>query len=241
MNTDWLERTELLVKKEGLEKLMSAHVLVVGLGGVGAFAAEFLARAGVGKMTIVDGDVVDITNINRQLPAVQSTIGKPKVDCMSQRLADINPELKLNVVNRFLNPEDMDEILSLEKFDYVLDCIDSVLPKLTLIQMCRRRKIKIISAMGAGGKTDPSQVMVRDISKTNNCYLAKQIRKRLKREHGITKGFKCVFSTELQKEDSLKLTDGSQFKKSYYGTLSFMPALFGLYAAAEVINYIIKK
>jgi tRNA A37 threonylcarbamoyladenosine dehydratase len=240
-NTDWLERTELLIQKEGLEKLMQSNVLVVGMGGVGAFVAEFLTRAGVGNLTIVDGDCVDKTNINRQLPATHSSIGLAKVDIMKNRILDINPEINLTSIQKFLNPEDMTSILDNKNYDFVVDCIDSVLPKLMLIKSCKKRKIKIISAMGAGGKIDPSQVMVRDISKTNNCYLAKQIRKRLKREFGITKGVKCVFSTELQKENSLQLTDGTQFKKSYYGTISFMPALFGLYAAAEVVNFLIKK
>lgn len=237
--TDWLQRSELLVKPEGLEKLKNANILVVGLGGVGSFAAEFLARAGVGKLTIVDGDTVDITNVNRQLPALHSTIGKNKVDIVAQRILDINPEIILMPINEFLSPERMDEILEANRYDYVLDCIDSVSPKLALIIACRRRKIKLVSSMGAGGKMDPSKVLVRDLSKTNNCYLAKQIRKRLKKE-GITKGFRCVFSTEIQNEESLKLTDGSNFKKSYYGTISFMPALFGLNAAAEVINYLLK-
>ncbi len=238
--TDWLQRSELLVKKEGLEKLKNASVLVVGLGGVGSFAAEFLARAGVGNMTIIDGDIVDITNINRQLPALHSTVGKDKVEIVAERILDINPEINLVKMNEFLSPERMDEILENTKFDYVLDCIDSVSPKLALIKACRRRKIKIVSSMGAGGKTDPSKVLVRDLSKTNNCYLAKQIRKRLKKE-GITKGFRCVFSTEIQNEESLKLTDGSNFKKSFYGTISFMPALFGLNAAAEVINFLVRS
>lgn len=238
--TDWLQRSELLVKKEGLEKLKNASVLVVGLGGVGSFAAEFLARAGVGNMTIIDGDIVDITNINRQLPALHSTIGKDKVEIVAERILDINPKINLVKMNEFLSPERMDEILENTKFDYVLDCIDSVSPKLALIKACRRRKIKIVSSMGAGGKTDPSKILVRDLSKTNNCYLAKQIRKRLKKE-GITKGFRCVFSTEIQNEDSLKLTDGSNFKKSFYGTISFMPALFGLNAAAEVINFLVRS
>lgn len=238
--TDWLQRSELLVKKEGLEKLKNASVLVVGLGGVGSFAAEFLARAGVGNMTIIDGDIVDITNINRQLPALHSTVGKDKVEIVAERILDINPKINLVKMNEFLSPERMDEILENTKFDYVLDCIDSVSPKLALIKACRRRKIKIVSSMGAGGKTDPSKVLVRDLSKTNNCYLAKQIRKRLKKE-GITKGFRCVFSTEIQNEESLKLTDGSNFKKSFYGTISFMPALFGLNAAAEVINFLVRS
>lgn len=238
--TDWLQRSELLIKKEGLEKLKKAHVLVIGLGGVGSFAAEFLARAGVGNLTLVDGDTVDITNVNRQLPALHSTVGKDKVAVVSERVRDINPEVSLTPINEFLSPERMEEILDGGNFDYVMDCIDSVSPKLALIIACRRRKIKLVSSMGAGGKTDPSKVLVRDLSKTNNCYLAKQIRKRLKKE-GITKGFRCVFSTEIQKEDSLKLTDGTNFKKSYYGTISFMPALFGLHGAAEVINFLIKK
>ena len=235
MSEIWLERTELLLKEEGLKVLNDAKVLVVGLGGVGSFAAEFLARAGVGHLYIADGDTVDITNINRQLPALNSTVGQHKVDVVGDRLLDINPKLDLIRINEFLSPERMEELVVSEQFNYVLDCIDSLTPKLSLIKTCRRNKIKLVSAMGAGGKTDPSKVMVRDISKTNNCLLAKQVRKRLKKE-GVTKGFRCVFSTEIQDENSLKLTDGSNFKKSFYGTISFIPALFGLYAAAEVIN-----
>ena len=238
MDIKWLERTELLIKQEGIEKLQNAHILVVGLGGVGSFAAEFLARAGVGRMTIVDGDTVDITNVNRQLPALHSTVDQHKVDVVSARIMDINPNINLTPINQFLNPENMDELLDNNTFDYILDCIDSVTPKITLIIAARRRKIKIVSCMGAGGKMDPSMVKVRDISKTHNCFLAKQVRKRLKKEK-INKGFRCVFSNEIQKEGSLKMTDGSNFKKSFYGTISFMPAIFGLYAAAEVINYLV--
>ena len=177
MDKYWLERTELLIKNEGLEKLKNASILVVGLGGVGSFAAEFLARAGVGKMTIVDGDTVDITNINRQLPALHSTVDQHKVEVVAARLLDINTEIQLTKINEFLNPERMDEILDSEKFNYILDCIDSVTPKITLIKAAKRKKIKIVSCMGAGGKVDPSKVMVRDISKTNNCFLARTVRK----------------------------------------------------------------
>lgn len=240
MSAKWLERTELLIKEQGIEKLRTSHVLVVGLGGVGSFAAEFMARAGVGNITIADGDVVDITNTNRQLPALHSTEGQYKTEVVGNRLLDINPELNLTKITEFLEPERMEQLLGGERFDYVLDCIDSVSPKLALIRAARSRKIKIVSAMGAGGKTDPAKVMVRDISKTHNCYLAKQVRKRLRRE-GIQKGFRCVFSSELQQEDSLKMTDGSNFKRSFYGTISYMPAIFGLYAASEVINHILKK
>lgn len=240
MDKVWLERTELLIKEAGIEKLNKAAVLVVGLGGVGSFAAEFLARAGVGKMTIVDGDTVDITNINRQLPALHSTVGKHKVDVVSERLMDINPNLDLIKVNEFLNPERMAEILDGGNFDYILDCIDSVSPKVSLIIAARRRKIKIVSSMGAGGKSDPSKVIVRDISKTQHCHLAREVRKRLKKEK-IDKGIRCVFSDEIQDEDSLKMTDGSNYKRSFYGTISFLPAIFGLYAASEVINHLLKK
>ena len=240
MQSEWLQRTELLVKEEGIERLQSANILIVGLGGVGSFAAEFLVRSGIGNLTIVDGDTVDITNINRQLPALNSTIGKNKTDVVAERILDINPEINLKKINEFLEPERMEEILTQEKFDYVLDCIDSLSPKLALIITCKRKKIKMVSEMGAGGKTDPSKVMVRDISKTNNCFLAKQIRKKLKKEQ-IHKGFRCVFSTEIQDENSLKMTDGSNYKKSFYGTISYMPAIFGLYAAAEVIRFLLKK
>ena len=240
MQSEWLQRTELLVKEEGIERLQSANILIVGLGGVGSFAAEFLVRSGIGNLTIVDGDTVDITNINRQLPALNSTIGKNKTDVVAERILDINPEINLKKINEFLEPERMEEILTQKKFDYVLDCIDSLSPKLALIITCKRKKIKLVSAMGAGGKTDPSKVMVRDISKTNNCFLAKQIRKKLKKEQ-IHKGFRCVFSTEIQDENSLKITDGSNYKKSFYGTISYMPAIFGLYAAAEVIRFLLKK
>ncbi|SHJ19805.1 tRNA threonylcarbamoyladenosine dehydratase [Flavobacterium terrae] len=235
----WQERAELLFKTEGLEKLRNANVLVVGMGGVGSFAAEFVARAGVGKMTIVDGDVVDITNINRQLPALHSTVGLPKVQLMAARLLDINPELELTVVQEFLSPERANEIVT-DEYDYVMDCIDSVTPKLNLILAAKRKKIKIISNMGAGGKFEASKVCVKDISKTDYCPLAKQVRRRLKSE-GISSGVKVVYSFERPDYSSVKMTDGSNFKKSFYGTNSWMPALFGLHAAETVVKYLLKK
>jgi len=235
---EWTERAELLFKAEGLDKLRNSNVLVVGLGGVGSFAAEFLARAGVGKMTIVDGDIVDITNINRQLPALHSTIGEPKVTVVGDRLMDINPELILTRVREFLSPERAFEIVS-EEYDYVLDCIDSITPKLNLIIGAKRKRVKIISSMGAGGKMEASKVHVSCITKATNCMLAKTIRKRLKVEK-IDK-LKVVSSSEIQDQSSLKMTDGSNFKKSFYGTNSYMPGLFGLYAAETVIRYLLKK
>jgi tRNA A37 threonylcarbamoyladenosine dehydratase len=234
----WQERAELLFKPEGLQNLKNANVLVVGLGGVGSFAAEFLARAGVGNLTIVDGDVVDITNVNRQLPALHSTEGMPKVHVVGDRLMDINPELNLTRVQEFLSPERAFEIVE-EKYDYVLDCIDSVTPKLNLIIGAKRKRVKIISSMGAGGKMEAAKVKVADITNTVNCMFAKTIRRRLK-EHKIDK-LKVVFSSEIQDETSLKMTDGSNYKKSFYGTNSYMPGLFGLYMAETVIRYLLKK
>ncbi len=237
--TKWKERAALLFKEEGIQKLDKANVLVVGLGGVGSFAAEFLARAGVGKMTIVDGDVVDITNINRQLPALHSTVGEPKVKIVGDRLMDINPELQLTRIEEFLSPERAFELISPE-FDYVLDCIDSVTPKINLIVACKRKKVKVISNMGAGGKFEAEKVQVRDISKTEYCPLAKNVRKRLKME-GISKGVKVVYSYERPDYSSIKTTDGTNFKKSFYGTNSWMPALFGLHAAETVVKHLIGK
>lgn len=234
---EWTERAELLFKKEGLNKLQNANILVVGLGGVGSFAAEFLVRAGVGKMTIVDGDVVDITNINRQLPALHSTVGQPKITIVGDRLMDINPELKLTRVQEFLSPERAFDIVT-DEFDYVLDCIDSVTPKLNLIIAAKRKHVKIISSMGAGGKMEAAKVKVSCITQATNCMLAKTIRKRLKAVK-IDK-LKVVSSSEIQDETSLKMTDGSNYKKSFYGTNSYMPGLFGLHAAETVIRYLLK-
>lgn len=237
--TDWLERTELLVGTEAIEKLKKSHVLICGLGGVGSYAAEFIARSGVGEMTIIDGDVFDLTNINRQLPALRSTIGQSKADVLAARLLDINPELKLHVLNEFVLPERIPELLEDKRPDYVMDCIDSITPKLAILRYCKRNKIKVISSMGAGGKMDPSKMKVSDISGVYNCKMGAYIKKQLKKEK-INKGIRAVFSTEIQKKEALKMTNGANFKKSFYGTISYMPALFGLHAAAEVIKYLTK-
>ena len=235
MNLDWLERTKLLIGKDKLEKLSKSNVLIVGLGGVGSFAAEFICRAGIGKMTIIDGDTVDPTNKNRQLPALNSTIGQSKAAVMASRFLDINPDLELRVIDKFQQPEDNINLIKDESFDYVMDCIDSVSPKIYLIKTCYDTNQRFISSMGAGGKLDASTVKVADISKSYNCPFARTIRKRLKR-HNIRKGFKVVFNHGELLRDSMKLTDGSNYKKSFYGTISYMPALFGLRMASEVIQ-----
>lgn len=235
----WQERAELLFKPEGLQVLKNANVLIVGLGGVGSFAAEFIARAGVGNITIVDGDTVDITNINRQLPALHSTVNLPKVDVVANRLMDINPELNLVKIQEFISPERAYEIVT-DQYDYVLDCIDSITPKLNLIVAAKKARVKVISNMGAGGKMLASKVVVKDISKTDVCPLAKVIRKRL-RKMGVSSGVKAVFSLEKPDESSLKMTDGTNFKKSFFGTNSWMPGLFGLHSAETVIRHLLKE
>ncbi|WCM43103.1 tRNA threonylcarbamoyladenosine dehydratase [Flavobacterium sp. CBA20B-1] len=233
----WQERAELLFKPEGIEALQKANVLIVGLGGVGSFAAEFIVRAGVGNVTIVDGDTVDITNINRQLPALHSTVSQPKVEIVGNRLMDINPKLNLTRIQEFVSPERAHEIVTSE-YDYVLDCIDSITPKLHLIVAAKKARVKVISNMGAGGKMLASKVVVKDISKTDVCPLAKVVRKRL-RKMGVKSGVKAVFSLEKPDESSLKMTDGTNFKKSFFGTNSWMPGLFGLHSAETVIRHLL--
>ena len=231
----WLSRTELLIGKENLVRLSNAHVLVIGLGGVGSFAAEFICRGGVGTMTIVDGDTVDPTNRNRQLPALATNHGQSKAEIMAERLKAINPELTLHVVKSFINPDAVTEILSAHDYDYVVDAIDSVTPKITFLKEAFQRNMRIVSSMGAGGRMDPTMLKVVDISETYNCHFAQQVRKNLKRE-GISKGIKAVFSSEEQVKESLILTDGSNYKKSAYGTTSYLPATFGAVCASVVIR-----
>ncbi len=239
MNPNWLERTELLINAKGIQKLQKSTILIIGLGGVGSFAAEFLVRAGIGNLTIVDGDTIDVTNINRQLPALHSTIKKLKVDVVAERLLDINPLLNLKKIPKFLAPQDAYDIVD-KKYDYVLDCIDSVKPKINLLIAAKRKKVKMVSSMGAGGKMDASKILVRDIHKTKNCALSRILKRELKKV-GIDKGIRCVFSTEFQNKNSVQLTDGTNYKKSFYGTISYIPALFGIHIASEVITKLLAK
>jgi tRNA A37 threonylcarbamoyladenosine dehydratase len=232
--TDWLDRTNLLLGPEKLKKLKNANVLVVGLGGVGAFAAEMICRAGVGKMTIADGDTVDTTNRNRQLPALVSTTDKPKTEVVANRLRDINPDLELTTVFEFIRDEKAVELLKSQQFDYVVDAIDTLSPKVFLIHHCMELGLNLVSSMGAGGKMNPSQIKVADISKSYNCKLARMIRKRLAKL-GVKNGFKVVFSSEEVNENAIRLEE-SQNKKSAVGTISYMPAVFGCFAASVVIS-----
>lgn len=232
----WLERTELLVGSDALERLQKAHVLVVGLGGVGSFAAEFLARSGVGRLTIVDGDVVDPTNRNRQLQALSSTHGHKKAWLMRDRILDINPECQVEAIDSFLAPEAMRNLLRSAEVDFALDCIDSVQPKLNFIVTALGEKIPFISSMGAGGRLDPSKIQIAKLEKSYNCPFARHIRKRLGAEYRIRKGFHVVFSSETANPESVRLTDGSNFKKSFYGTSAWIPASFGIHAASFAVR-----
>lgn len=235
----WLGRTKLLIGEERLETLINSNVLVVGLGGVGSFAAEFIARAGIGKMTIVDGDVVDPTNRNRQLPALATTHGVGKAEWMKERILAINPEIDLTVLNSFLRVKDTKDLLLDNNFDYVIDAIDSITPKVTMLTTCFFNSIPVVSSMGAGGKLDPTKIRVADISKTHNDKLAFYVRKRLYKQK-IYKGIKTVFSPEFAPPGSLMLTDGNNFKKSAYGTMSYLPAAFGGACASVVVRDLIK-
>ncbi len=233
----WMQRTRLLVGDEGLDILQKSHVLIVGLGGVGSYAAEALCRTGIGELTIVDGDVVDPTNRNRQLQALATTHGMGKAVLMQERMLQINPYVKLNVISEFQDPEKMVLLLQ-QKFDYVIDAIDSITPKVHLIKTAKDVGHRIVSCMGAGGKMDPTQLKVVDISKTMHCPMAYYLRKRLK-EVGIKNGIKAVFSTELPDKKSIMKTDGTNFKKSAYGTISYIPAVFGMTCASVVIRDLI--
>ena len=232
--TDWLSRTELCIGPEALERLKSSNVLVVGLGGVGAYAAEMICRAGVGSMTIVDGDTINSTNRNRQLPALISTEGLPKAEVMGRRLKDINPNLNLTVIQEYIKDERMTGILDLG-FDYVVDAIDTLAPKVFLIFHSLNRKLPVVSSMGAGGKFDPTRIIVSDISKTTNCTLARILRKRL-HQLGVREGFMAVYSPEIVDKKRVRSTEGEQNKASIVGTISYMPAAFGITCASVVIR-----
>lgn len=234
MSTEWLSRTKLLLGNDKLNILKTAHVLIVGLGGVGAYAAEQICRAGIGEMTIVDGDDIESTNINRQLPASVSSLGKDKAIVMGERLLDINPNLKLNIINEYLKEDRMIEVLKAKKYDYVVDAIDTLAPKLFLIYHSLENNLNIVSAMGAGGKMDPSKIQVCDISKSYNCKLARMLRKKL-HQVGVYTGVQVVFSPEDVSKDAVILSE-SKNKRSNVGTISYMPPLFGCFCSSVVIN-----
>ena len=235
MVEDWKQRTRLLLGEEKMERLQQAHVLVVGLGGVGAYAAEMICRAGVGRMTIVDADTVQPTNINRQLPALHSTMGREKAEVLAVRFKDINPDIQLTVLPVFLKDDNIPELLDATRYDFVVDAIDTLAPKCYLIAEALKRHIKIVSSMGAGAKSDITQIRFADIWDTYHCGLSKAVRKRLQKL-GIKRILPVVFSTEQADPKAVLLTEDEQNKKSTCGTVSYMPAVFGCYLAEYVIK-----
>lgn len=232
---DWKQRTRLLLGEEKMERLQQAHVLVVGLGGVGAYAAEMICRAGVGRMTIVDADTVQPTNINRQLPALHSTMGREKAEVLAARFKDINPDIQLTVLPVFLKDDNIPELLDAARYDFIVDAIDTLAPKCYLIAEALKRHIKIVSSMGAGAKSDITQIRFADIWDTYHCGLSKAVRKRLQKLW-IKRKLPVVFSTEQADPKAVLLTEDEQNKKSTCGTVSYMPAVFGCYLAEYVIK-----
>ena len=232
---NWKQRTELLLGEDKMARLQSAHVLVVGLGGAGAYASEMICRAGVGRMTIVDADTVQITNLNRQLPAMHSTLGMFKADVLEARFKDINPDLELKVLPVFLKDENIPDLLDADEYDFIVDAIDTLSPKCYLIYHALQRRIKIVSSMGAGAKSDITQVRFADLWDTYHCGLSKAVRKRLQKM-GVKRKVPVVFSTEQADPKAVLLTDDEMNKKSTCGTVSYMPAVFGCYLAEYVIK-----
>ena len=234
---NWQQRTELLLGEEKMKRSRASRVLVVGLGGVGAYAAEMLCRAGVGRMTIVDADTVQPTNMNRQLPAMHSTLGMPKAEVLAARYQDINPDIELTVLPVYLKDENIPELLDSAKFDFIVDAIDTISPKCFLIYEAMKRHIKIVSSMGAGAKSDITQIRFADLWDTYHCGLSKAVRKRLQKM-GVKRKLPVVFSTEQADPKAVLLTDDERNKKSTCGTVSYMPAVFGCYLAEYVIKRI---
>ena len=245
MENKWTDRTSLLLGDEKMQRLADAHVLVVGVGGVGAYAAEMLCRAGVGELTIIDADTVNVTNINRQLPATHSTIGRLKTEVLGQRLRDINPVLRLHELPLYLKEEEASSLLdgtlsalsseAHRPFTFIVDAIDTIAPKCALIGEALRRGIPIVSSMGAGAKSDITQIRFADLWDTYHCGLAKAVRTRLKKE-GLRRPLPVVFSTEQAVRQAVITVEGEQNKKSTAGTISYMPAVFGCYLSEYVIR-----
>jgi len=230
-------RTLLLLGEEKFKKLQNAHILIVGLGGVGGYAAEQIARIGIGKLTLIDADTVNETNLNRQIIATHSTINQYKTDAFENRLRDINPDIEIFKKNIFITFENIEEILKNSKPDYVIDAVDTLMPKVNIIKTCLDLNIPLVSSMGAGGRLNPEKVHIADIADTYNCGLARMLRKRL-HKFGIRTGFKAVFSSE-KVERNVIIEEKSQNKKTNVGTISYMPAIFGMFCASVVIQDLI--
>lgn len=234
MINEQFTRTSILLGEEGVVKLASKHVFIAGVGGVGGYAVEAIVRAGIGKVTIIDNDTVDVTNINRQLIANLNNVGKPKVSEFAKRILEINPKINLIVKQIFIDKDNLQELLA-DKPDYVIDCIDTVNSKLALLIYCLRNKIPVISSMGAGNRINVTKAKIADISKTKVCALARNIRLRL-RENGIKKGLMVVYSEEEAYSKPIPNPSGG---RPVNGTISYLPALFGIMLSGKVLQDLI--
>ncbi|WP_092997365.1 tRNA threonylcarbamoyladenosine dehydratase [Thiohalomonas denitrificans] len=233
------QRTAIILGEAGILRLRRAHILVAGLGGVGSYAVEALARAGIGRLTLIDHDIVAGSNLNRQLPALCSTVGRLKTDVMAERVADINPHCDVQLIKRFIRSDDVDELL-VGSYDFVIDAIDSLNCKVSLLMAAHERRIPVISSMGAGGKLDPSRIVVGDVMDTDNCPLARVIRKRLRRR-GAGRGIGAVWSNEPSCAPLPPEPTESGRDRAVNGTISYLPALFGLTLAGTVIQRLVKS
>ncbi|MDD5365295.1 MAG: tRNA threonylcarbamoyladenosine dehydratase [Gallionellaceae bacterium] len=238
MTLPQFERTEILIGRDGVERLAGKHVFLAGLGGVGSWCAEALARAGIGRLTLVDMDTVAISNINRQMPALLSTVGRRKTEVMAERIRDINPDCGLTVLDTFIDPDNVDGLLPADT-DYVVDCIDSLNCKVALIATAHGRGIPVAASMGAGNKLDPSRIHLADIAKTQVDPLAREVRNRLKRM-GITKGILTVYSDEPGRPPRPPEPTSHGRARAVNGTIAHMPPLFGLMLAGAVINALLE-
>ena len=235
MDENWLQRGELLLGEEKQAKLAGSRLLVVGLGGVGSWAAEMLCRAGVGALTLVDADVVDVTNVNRQMPALASTVGQPKCDVVAERLRAINPAVQLAVKQQFIEPGNIAQLLDEYQYDFVVDAIDTLEPKCALIRTCWERGIKIISSMGAGAKCNLADIRCGELWKTEHCTLAKNVRRQLRDARGSYK-LPVIYSVEEPRRDAIRPNPAGG--KPIIGSLGYFTATFGCYIAEYVIKEI---
>lgn len=240
MTPDWQQRTKQLFGTEPYTRLQTAHVLVVGVGGVGAYAAEMLCRAGIGRLTLVDADTIQPSNINRQLPALQSTVGRPKAEVLAERFRDINPEVQLDIRSIYLEANNIPMLLDEVRPDFIVDAIDTIQPKCHLICEAWHRRLKIVSSMGAGAKSDITQIRLADLWETYHCGLAKAVRNGLKRM-GMKRNLPVVFSTEQARPEATIRVENERNKKSTTGTVSYMPATFGCFLASYVIRELTEK
>jgi tRNA A37 threonylcarbamoyladenosine dehydratase len=235
---EWLTRTELLIGRDSLKKLSGSHVLVAGLGGVGGYAAEMLGRAGVGELTLVEGDNVSPSNRNRQILALQSTEGEKKISLMARRLYDINPYLKLHLIGEYVKENGFESILSY-RYDYIVDAIDTLTPKVALLVASVQQGHRVVSSMGSGGRLNPEKVTIADLSESHHCKFAYMVRKYLHRQ-GVYSGITVVYSPEPVSRKAIMEIHGKENKRSVVGTVSYMPAVFGCYCASVVIRGLTK-